>query len=91
MFHYGFHAVVQRAPSIFSHPLSFFLSLSSNNRMHPMIAAACCALEHSWTCCIHPDVQRLEEEDALQGHFYAGGKESQAFLTGGFLKGGRNE
>lgn len=58
MFHYGFHAVVQRAPSTVTHAL-FSLTLSSNNRMHLMIAAACCALEHGCTCCINPDVQGL--------------------------------
>lgn len=66
-------------------------SLSSNNRMHLMIAAACCALEHGWTCCINPDVQRLWEEDALHWHFYAHWNDTPAFITGGFLKHGRNQ
>lgn len=58
--HYEVHPVVFRAPSILSPPNPlFFLSLFSNNRMHLMIAAACCALEHGWSCSIYPDVQRV--------------------------------
>lgn len=60
MLHYEVHPVVFRAPSIPSPPpSSFFLPLFSNNRMYLMIAAACCALEHGWSCCIYPDVQRF--------------------------------